>query len=206
MKIHQPIAQLCLAALLTALLSGCSTAELQKLNNDLAGLNGALAGRNTTTGATAFSGSTMATMPAAESDKKQVTQLVIPADPRTRAAMDAALPNVKKVLQIHQCIREFESLRQLNIFAVPGMDMSARSVARPPVYMYPNNEISMKFHDRNKCVSIKSIDSWSMPALNALQFRTVYFADDSGETINFQYLFKKIDDGSWKIEAFEMKR
>jgi hypothetical protein len=44
-----------------------------------------------------------------------------------------------------------------------------------------------------------------MPAMNALQFRTVYFADDSGETLKYQFLFKKMDDGSWKIDTFEKK-
>ena len=57
----------------------------------------------------------------------------------------------------------------------------------------------MKYHNTNKCVSVSTIDQWTMPALNALQFRAVYFADDSGETFNFYYLFKKSDDGSWKI-------
>jgi len=41
-----------------------------------------------------------------------------------------------------------------------------------------------------------------MPALNALSFRVVYYADDSGETVNFAYHFKKVEDGSWKVEKF----
>jgi hypothetical protein len=41
-----------------------------------------------------------------------------------------------------------------------------------------------------------------MPALNALQFRAVYYADDSGETISYLYLIKKSDDGTWKLAQF----
>lgn len=201
MKISRPIAGLCLAMLLSAFLSGCSTADMQRLNNDLAGLNNALAGRSATTGATAFSGGTLATMPAAESDKKQVTQLVIPADPRIRAAMEAAMPNIKKVLQIHQCMKEHTSLRLLNFYAVPGVDMMRNSGLSIFSRGYPNDSEIMKFHDTNKCPSVQTIDRWAMPALNALQFRAIYFADDSGETVNFQYLFKKVDDGSWKLES-----
>jgi len=170
---------------------------LQKLNSDLAGLNSALAGRSATTGAPAFSGGTLATMPAAEADKKQVTQLVIPADPRTRAAMDAAMPNIKKVLGIHQCIRENQALSQLNFYAVPGVDMAEYRGYRA----FPNSNEWMKYHDFSKCVSITTLDQWGMPALNALRFRAVYFAEDSGETTNFSYRFKKVDDGSWKLAS-----
>ncbi len=197
MKISRPIAGLCLAALLSAFLSGCSTADMQKLNNDLAGLNNALAGRNATTGATASSGGTLATMPAAESDKKQVTQLVFPTDPRIRSSMDAAMPNIKKVLGIHQCIRENQALSQLNFYAVPGVDMTEYRGYRA----FPNSNEWMKYHDLSKCVSITTLDQWGMPALNALRFRAVYFAEDSGETTNFSYLFKKVDDGSWKLAS-----
>lgn len=199
MKIYQPIAGFCLAALLSAVLSACSTAELQKFNNDLAGLNGALSGRNATTGATANAGGTLATMPAAEPDKKQVTQLVLPADPRIRGAIDAALPNVKKVLQIHQCVKDNRGMSHLNFLAVPGVNFINTSY--DDSYNRPNSGAHMKYHDRNKCVDVRTIDGWTMPALNALQFRAVYFAEDSGETVNFQYLFKKVDDGSWKLES-----
>ena len=70
---------------------------------------------------------------------------------------------------------------------------------------YPNTPIYMKYHDHNKCVRVSALDQWTMPALNALEFRTVYFADDSGETVNFRYLFKKIDDGSWMLDDFKAR-
>jgi hypothetical protein len=72
-----------------------------------------------------------------------------------------------------------------------------------PVYRYPNSQQFLKYHDRNKCMSVRAIDNWAMPALNALQFRAVYFADDSGETVSFGYLLKKADDGSWKLQGLE---
>lgn len=86
----------------------------------------------------------------------------------------------------------------MNAYAVPGEDMAVYTGGE----RFPNHTNFMKYHDRNKCVSVSAIDQWVMPALNALQFRAVYFADDSGETVNFAYQFKKMDDGSWKIAGF----
>jgi len=88
----------------------------------------------------------------------------------------------------------------MNIYAVPGEDMTRRSMYEG--HSYPNSNDSMKYHDKNKCVSLSTLDQWTMPALNAMQFRAIYFGDDSGETVSFQYLFKKADDGSWKIADF----
>lgn len=145
----------------------------------------------------------MAAQPEAKQSKP--TQLIVPKDKRVAAAMEEAMPTIKKVLGIHQCIKEFESLRQLNFHAVPGADMTRMEDNR---WSFPNKvgQYGMKYHDQNKCVSITTIDQWSMPALNALLFRAIYFADDSGETVNFLYLFKKVDDGSWKIAQFEKGR
>jgi hypothetical protein len=139
-----------------------------------------------------------------EAIESKPPKLVIPKDKRVAVAMEEALPTIQKVLSIHQCIKEWQSLRQLNVFAVPGLDMTQRSSGMfGPSYGFPNSQNYMKFHDRNKCVSVTTVDGWSMPALNALLFRAVYFAEDSGETVNFLYMFKKVDDGSWKLSQIE---
>lgn len=144
----------------------------------------------------------------ADAIESKPPKLVIPKDKRVAVAMQEALPTIQKVLSIHQCMKETQSLRQLNIFAVPGLDMTQRSggPSGSPYYGFPNSQAFMKFHDRNKCISITSIDGWSMPALNALLFRAVYFAEDSGETVNFLYMFKRVDDGSWKLSQIEQTK
>lgn len=135
-----------------------------------------------------------------EEGQSKPVQMIVPSDKRVAAAIEEALPTIKKILTIHQCVKDDESIRQMNFYAVPGTDMAK-------LYGYgwgfPNSTKYMNYHDRNKCVSVSTIDQWTMPALNALLFRVVYFADDSGETTNFLYLFKKTDDGSWKIAKFE---
>ena len=135
-----------------------------------------------------------------EAGQSKPVQMIIPDDKRVAAAIDEALPTIKKILAIHQCVKDDASIRQMNIYAVPGADMAK-------LYGYgwgfPNSTKYMNYHDRNKCVSVRAIDQFNMPALNALQYRAVYFADDSGETVNFYYLFKKGDDGSWGIAKFQ---
>lgn len=176
---------------LTIGLSGCAQ-DLAKFNQDLAALNQALAG-GAQGGGVQSGGMAMAAKPAGQS---KPIQLIVPNDKRTAAVIDEAMPNIKKVLGIHQCLKDGASMRQLNIYAVPGVDMAAGPLLS---YLIPNGLDYMRYHDLNKCVSISALDQWTMPALNALQFRAIYFADDSGETVNFLYLFKKVDDGSWKI-------
>jgi hypothetical protein len=147
----------------------------------------------------AAGGIVMATQP--DTSQSKPTQLIVPKDKRVATAMNEAMPTIKKVLGVHQCVQDWQSLRQMNIYAVSGENM-----AKPGVFAdgtFPNSSYLLKYHDLNKCVSITTVDQWSMPALNALLFRAVYFADDSGETVNFLYLFKKVDDGSWKISQFE---
>jgi hypothetical protein len=169
-------------------LAACSSEQLNKFNNDLAALNAGMAG--TGTPAAAKPG-TMA-VSTASTDKTAPTKLIVPNDPHTKAAMDAALPNVKKILAIHQCVKVDEGMLQLNYYTVPGV--SIRDYGN-----YPDHQWFMKYHDKNKCVGVQAIDSWTMPAMNALQFRAVYFAEDSGETVSFGYLMKKTEDGSWKL-------
>ena len=140
---------------------------------------------------------------ATQSEQSKPAQVTIPKDKRVAAAIEEALPMVKKVLAIHQCVQNWEALRQLNALAVPGVNM-AQMGSMIPELRYPNNDMSMKYHNRNKCVGVTTLDQWGMPALNALQLRAVYFADDSGETISFLYLFKKMDDGSWKLAQFNL--
>lgn len=169
-------------------LAGCQEA-LQQLNRDLAAANASMSAKP----------GTMARM--SETSKEQQTQLIVPTDTRTREAMDEAMPTIKKVLSIHQCVKEDDGLLQLNYWAVPGVDFRGRVLGSG--FFHPNSQYFMKYHDRNKCLGVRTIDNWAMPALNALRFRAVFFAEDSGETVNFSYLMKKMDDGSWKLQKLD---
>jgi hypothetical protein len=133
---------------------------------------------------------------------KNQPQLIIPSDKPTTDAMKEAMPNIQNVLAIHMCIKDGESLRLMNQFAVAGVNMVNPSLFGND-FRFPNNLNFLKYHDINMCVNLRVLDQWVMPALNALQFRAVYFAEDSGEVINFEYLFKKVSDGSWKVFSFK---
>lgn len=173
----------------------------KKVQNDFSSINeqGAQERARIRSGAQT-NGDAMATQP---ETPEQHIQMTVPRDPKVKAAIDAALPNIKKVLAIHQCIRAPQQLLQLNALAIPGVNMMSGGDSGSPMYSYPNNQGSMfqymKYHDPSKCVDIRSIDRFSLLALNALSFRVVYLAKDSGETVNFGFLFKKDDDGSWLL-------
>ena len=161
---------------------------------DLAAINAQLAQGNAR-----MNGTPQVAM-AVQSEQSKPVQIISPKDKRVALAVDEAMPTINKVLAIHQCVQNWESQRQLNMYGVPGVNMASGGIFADS--SYPDSQVFMKFHDRNKCVSITTLDQWTMPALNALQFRAVYLAEDSGETISFLYLFKKMDDGSWKLAQF----
>lgn len=170
-------------------LFGCAQADLDKFDQGLKSLNQAI-------GVTAGSGgyTTPAGTPVAvrgDASKSITTELVIPSDKATEEAMNTALPIVKKVISIHQCMKTEESQRLLNVYAVAGVDLSKS------LWNVPNNWT--KHHDKSQCVDVKALDQWTLQALNALRVRAVYFATDSGETFNLFYYFRKTSDGSWKL-------
>lgn len=177
------------------LLVGCKT--LDQVNRDLAKLNSALETPRTP----APPPIVMAT----PLDEKQATktQLVIPKDEKIKAAVDGALPNIKKILAVHSCIQDYYGMRALNQYALPGLDMGLLrdysywghvTDLNPPI-------LQMRYHDKNKCVGVRSIEKFFMPALNALEFSIIYFAEDSGETIKYKAIMKKADDGNWLLGA-----
>lgn len=132
--------------------------------------------------------------PVPESETTTKTQLIIPKDEKIKTAIDAALPNIKKILSIHSCLQDDQGLRLLNKYSMPGVKWGGPygNNIRPPIPL-------MQYHNKNKCVGVRTIDHFTMPALNALQYRVVYFADDSGETQNYQFLMQQSEDGSWLL-------
>ena len=171
-------------------LVGCAQADFDKFDQSLKTLNQAL-------GAPPAPGvqTVQATAPMAVrggASKSISTELVIPADKATEEAMNAALPVVKKVISIHQCMKTQESMRLLNVYAVTGVDVSQGAGVNVPINW-------TRYHDKSQCVDVKALDQWTLQALNALRVRAVYFATDSGETFNLFYHFRKTSDGSWKL-------
>jgi hypothetical protein len=167
-------------------LSGCA-----QLNKDLVELNNKLASIDGQSG-----GNVMAVEQDANQNK---TKVIIPNNKKVSTAIDEALPTIKKVLSIHQCLKENEGMRLLNIHAATGVDMRDGHG-----YIEITPITRMKYHDKNKCVSVQAMDEWEMPALNALNFRVVFFSNESGEISNFKYFFKKTD-GTWKIARSEVR-
>lgn len=154
-------------------------------------------------GGTATPGGEMALKEAPEEKQDKPTQVSMPKDKKTAAAIEEAMPLITKIVSLHRCMKNNSGLRQWNFDAVSGVDMMKFVNIYWPKTGLPIEK--MEYHDNNKCLSAKTLDQFSMPAMNALLFRAVYFADDSGETDNYLFLFMKTDDG-WKIKQFERGR
>lgn len=184
---HHPSAWLLAGA--ACILAGCATQDLQRVNQDLAKLNRALAVGGAVPVGNAGG---IATHPPQDNGKS--VELIVPNDKTTEAAMEAALPVIKKVLSIHQCVTHVDGMRQLNFHSVPGADFT-----QVAWYKYPMG--GMRYHDKSRCLSVRTLDSWVMPALNALVFRAVYFAEDSGETAVHALRFMRGPDGTWRLAA-----
>lgn len=179
-----------LLAISSLFLSGCAQ-DLERMTNELRAINQGTSRLGQTSVAP---GQSLAQ--SLEAAQGQPTQLIVPNDKSVSAAMDAAMPNIKKVISLHRCMKSDDNMRMLNFYAVTG-----RNIGEQYRYSYPNSTSYMKYHNRNNCIAARTMDQWSMPALNALRFRVVYFAEDSGETVNFQYEFKRAEDGSWKLDS-----
>lgn len=162
---------------------------MQTLNAKLVG------GLATTPGVT---GATPALAQRVGSSNGTATQLIVPSDKSTADALEAALPTVKKVVAIHQCIKNIDGSRLLNSLAVPGNENSIFRSYAFVAETYPIGK--MQYHDKNKCVGVRAIDQVTLLARNTLRVRVVYFAEDSGEANNFFIQVKRVEDDSWKLD------
>ena len=173
------------------LLSACAQ-QLEQVNRDLVNLNTALAsGLPGNNAGTAANG--LAAIAAPQSFQ---TQLTVPSNKDVEAALNAALPTIKKVISVHQCMKSHDDYRPLSAYTVMGEERRVFPTMEGG-YFAPLEVTS--YHDRNKCVSVRALDQISLLALNALKLRVTYLAEDSAETSNFAMLFVKVDDGSWKL-------
>lgn len=131
---------------------------------------------------------------ARDSGPHMAVKMVIPPDAQIDAAIQAARPTIEQMLSLHRCIR-MGGLARLNHLAVPGVDLGHWGA----LHNVPNSRDYVPNHDLAKCLSVRQVDRWEMPALNTLDFRVVFYADDSGETVNMGYTLRRMDDGTWLI-------
>ena len=176
-------------------LTACAQQQFDQFNKDLAKFNQAISGGSAPASRTAATPVGLAQT--ADAGQGTQTQLVIPADKTAAAALEAALPVIKKVVGIHQCMKDPSSTRLFSPYAVTGGENK--------IFYYFHTPITLsKYHDKSKCVSVRAIDQVTLLALNTLQIRVVYLAEDSGEASNFQMQFMKSDDGSWKLSTITL--
>lgn len=176
-------------------LAACAPQQLDQFNKEVANFNQAMAGKTASAGRTTPAPVGLAQN--TEASTGVATQLVVPADKTAAAALEAALPTIKKVIALHQCMKDGSSARLFAPYAVIGGENNIFVYGLQTGYYAPIPQT--KYHDKSKCVGVRAIDQVTLLALNALQIRVVYLAEDSGEASNFQMQFMKAGDGSWKL-------
>jgi hypothetical protein len=173
-------------------LTACAQ-QLGQLNKDLANINQSIAAGSANSSSNLPPAAGLAQK--ADTGKTSAMQLIVPPDRTAAAAFDAALPAIKKVIGLHECMKDVSGARLFSTLAIPGGENT--------IFSWLNQDhspiIRTKFHDKNKCVGVRVIDQVALLALNALQIRVVYLAEDSGEASNFHIQLMKMGDGSWKL-------
>ncbi len=168
----------CLAA--TVSVQGCSTAQLQGFNQQMANLNNG-------TASVANPGPPMPQFTAAQQQQllsqinQPQTQLAL------RVAVRQAAPTMQKVLQFLACYPGLNPQKYLQQYVVPN-DVVA-------IFYSPMSR--MRYASKSQCVNITRIDGWRMHALNAFSFSVVYTSALSGEDATMQYAMVKGADGTW---------
>jgi hypothetical protein len=171
---------------------------MDQFSKDLSDLNVAMASAlPANSGSSAVAGAPRLASPPQNTGKQ--TQLVVPTDKAVAQSMEDALPIVKKVIGIHQCAKQADSFRLLNVYGVPGKNFQTEKFDYTRHFLAGGK---WQYHNEAICPSVQMIDQWSMPALNALRFRVIYFADDSGESSSFVFSMLKAPEGNWQLQDF----
>ena len=171
-------ALVCLAA--TVSVQGCSTAQLQGFNQQLASLNNGIA-------SAANPGPPMPQLTEAQ-QQQLLAQLNQPQTHLAlRTAVRQAAPTMRKVLQFLACYPGLNPQKYLQQYVVAN---DAVTLFYPPI-------ARMRYASKSQCVNITRIDGWRMNALNAFSFNVVYTSALSGEDVTMQYAMVKGADGAW---------
>jgi chaperonin GroEL (HSP60 family) len=190
-----------LAVAAVFVLGGCQQA-LDQLARDLDALNGT-GNPGAPRQPVAGGGAAMS-----EAVRTYKTQVDIPNDPKVSAAFDEALPTIKKVLGMQQCMPKINDanaitaqLNQLNQYTIPSFDASANyrgwHIQQGSIPMW-----NVTYHNTSKCLAVQAIDSVALLAANAISIRAIYISTESHEMVKFKYEFQKWSDGSWRLRQY----
>ena len=101
-------------------------------------------------------------------------------------AIAESSPVIENFARAESCINNHLD-SSLELYTAPGGRMNT---AYAPM-------MSMKYHDRSRCVTVAKLQGWYMPARNALQFEIVYVSEMSGEVKKRGHEVVKQPNGEW---------
>ncbi|MBN2690784.1 MAG: hypothetical protein JXR43_02850 [Burkholderiaceae bacterium] len=162
-------------------LAGCSTQQLQAMNQQMAAINQSMAVATTPAGPPM-------PQPTAVQQQQLLAQINQPqAQAAIQTAVQQAGPTIQKIVQFLACYPGFDPGKYLGEYNAPGGTIRGLMGPLP----------SMRYAPKTMCVNVVRMDNWQMPALNALSFRVVYQSSVSGETYSQGMTFQRQPDGTW---------
>lgn len=178
-----------LAILFTLIIAGCTSVNdgLKTFNEGMSSLNKTLAsglpaGQSSQTGQRRFGSSI-----SQEQELKIKANLSIKTnDNAINQAIAESSSVIESFAKAESCINNHRD-SSLELYTAPGGRMNT---SYAPM-------MSMKYHDRSKCVTVAKLQGWSMPARNALQFEIVYVSEISGEVKKRGHEVVKQPNGEW---------
>jgi hypothetical protein len=137
---------LCRIALISASASGSSMAQ-SPLENLLIGMkkiaeqseraSAALKSNQQFADSSGSARAGFASVEGAEEPQATPTKISLPKDRKMAAAVDEAMPLIKKIVSMHRCMKNNGALRQWNFDAVPGVDMTSLNIPGMPKLRLP---------------------------------------------------------------------
>lgn len=164
---------------------GC-TSTLEKVNQDLASVNNALAGKSSSPSRPVVG---LATITQDQISKIQAGLLSKNQNTSVAQAISDATPVISNFIKTNSCITGYNG-SALDAYAAPGKTFGSFGYIGAPIPQ-------MKYHNKATCASVLRFHGWEMPAKNALRFEVVYIAEDSGESVKGNHELVKQPSGGW---------
>jgi len=157
-------------------LTGCTAEQLRSVNQQIANLNRTLSGP-------------IMPQPTAAQQQQIISAINQPqSNQKIQQAISEAEPVIQKFIQFLACYStDHNPSRYLIQYSAPNASFS--SLVTP--------FSGMQYAPRNMCLDVVRMDNWNMPALNALEFRTIFQSSVSGESSSRTFTFQKQPNGEW---------
>jgi hypothetical protein len=106
---------------------------------------------------------------------------------KMQTKMSEASSVIQEFLENDSCINDWSANSSRLMYFAPNS----------PQLFGPMLVGSMRYHNKQQCLTVARIGGWTSPALNAIAFSVTFQAEDSGEVVQRSHELVKQPDGEW---------